>query len=117
VKLQSVPNTISHIPGWYANKAFKISSWVRINGVIYVECEKPFEWGEGSTVEEAVDDLKENLSDHLRMLLEDKDTLAKCAQETLAQFMDVHQCERCSKEFSNASDLIANLRMIEEVKE
>ena len=113
---QGVPNTISHFPGWYANKPFKISSWVRIHGVIYVECEKPFEWGEGSTVEEAVDSLKENLSDHLRMLLEDKDTLAKCAQETLAQFMDVHQCERCSKEFLNVIDMIADLIKIEEAK-
>lgn len=113
---QGVPNTISHFPGWYANKAFKISSWVRINGVIYVECEKPFEWGEGRTVKEAVDSLKENLSGHLELLLENKDTLAKCAQETLAQFMDVHQCERCSKEFSNVSDMIVELRKIEEVK-
>lgn len=116
MKRHGVPNTISHFPGWYTHKAFKISSWARIDGVIYVECEKPFEWGEGGTVDEAVASLKENLSDHLRMLLEDKDTLAKCAQETLSQFMDDHQCERCSETFSNASDMIVELRKIKELK-
>jgi len=103
-----LPRTFNLIPGWFADEPFRITAWSRRDGLIYCECESPFEWGEGATVEGSVVDLQLSLSETLEMLIENENHLAKIAKELLREFLDVHKCERV-KTFTDVKELIRSL--------
>ena len=103
-----LPRTFGIIPGWFAHEPFRITNWSRHAGMIYCECEAPYGWGCGKTVEDAEMNLRESLSEALEELLKDKDHLSKYAKDTLREFLNIHKCER-TKTFATVEELIRSL--------